>query len=93
MHRRQTVVVSMGARIRKSYHNTEDKSIRSIEIQFYNNCGVAISQTVVQTIICLSLTSTWKEHSHQKLARNNDIRASIIFIIYYQGNRIMESLS
>jgi hypothetical protein len=72
--------------------------LQSIAGQFYDNCTIVITQTIVQLIRVQSSLFNIPTMCTLKISREQCeyiliIRTSIAFMIYYQSGRIMERLS
>jgi hypothetical protein len=98
IRRHQEPVVSMINRIENPVMTFRLVLLQSIAGQFYNNCTIVITQTLVQLIRVQSSVFNIPTMWTLKISRAQRryillIHTSIAFMICYQSARIMERLS
>ena len=98
IRRHQEPVVSMVNRIENSVMTFRQVLLQSIAGQFYNNCTIVITQTIVQLIRVQSSAFNISTMYTLKISREQGryillILTNDAFMVYYQSSRIMARLS
>jgi hypothetical protein len=95
----QELAVSMINRIENPVMTFRLVLLQSIAGQFYDNCNIIITQTVIQLLGVQKPLFNIPTMCTLKISREQCryiillIRTSIAFMVYYQSGRIMERLS